>query len=268
MAADCTDGSGCTTDVCTGGVCGNDPIPGCVPCTMASDCDDADECTTETCTGGVCGHEDVPDCPVMFERCSDGVDNDDDTSVDCADTDCQDDPACQEPLPAEVCGDCVDNDGDGMVDYEDSDCCADPSTLTLRRLVMKPPSGKKGNRLRLRVRDAGMPMDGFSATAGDTSIQIADADGQVFCQTIAKGNWKQRKRVFRFRDRKAAFAGGLKKGAFKVKRNGQIVFRTNGKKVVLRASHGGPVRVTLRVGSHCAQSTASLRPKRKSLVFP
>src|SRR5436309_2818136 len=49
-AADCGDGTACTTDICAAnGVCEHQPQAGCTPCTAAADCNDQDPCTTDAC---------------------------------------------------------------------------------------------------------------------------------------------------------------------------------------------------------------------------
>jgi uncharacterized repeat protein (TIGR01451 family) len=56
FATDCPGASdGCSTAVCSAGVCAYEPTPGCTSCTTAADCDQGDPCTTDTCAGGVCG---------------------------------------------------------------------------------------------------------------------------------------------------------------------------------------------------------------------
>jgi hypothetical protein len=214
----------------------------------------------------MCAHQPNQQCQVSVEQCTDGVDNDGDGLVDCNDPDCANDPACR---PHEICGDCIDNDGDGLVDNEDPDCCPEMTALELRRLMLKPTAKVGGNGLNLRARSAGFSPAGFDPSTQYTTLQLADGRGTLFCQTVEAPHWKHPSpRMFRFRDKTSAFAGGLKRGKFKVKRNGQIVFRTRGKKMALRPTDGGPVRVTLRVGNQCAQFTATLHAKRKALVFP
>src|SRR3989442_1409242 len=111
--------------------------------------------------------------------------------------------------------------------------------------------------------------ESFDPGSEDTSIQISDANGQVFCQTVAARNWTHpRRRTFRFKDKKGLFAGGLRNGKFRLKKTGEIMFRTRGKRVALRATDGRDVNVTVRVGDRCAQSRMTLRLKRKGLVFP
>jgi hypothetical protein len=172
--------------------------------------------------------------------------------------------------PAEVCGDCIDNDGDGLTDYEDPDCCAQPMALSVRRLVLKPePTKTHGNRLRLKARYASFVSKFFDPSRQDTSIQIADQSGQVFCATIPAEHWTHRRyRTFRFRDKRGAFARGLKMGRFRMKANGEVLFQTRGKKVNVRAMTGGRVDLTVRVGEQCAQSTTELRTKPTGLVYP
>jgi len=109
----------------------------------------------------------------------------------------------------------------------------------------------------------------FDPVSQDTTVQISDASGELFCQTIAAPHWKHpQARLYRFRDKAGLFAGGLKQGRFKVKRNGGVMFRTRGKNVELRSTDGDKVLVTVRVGNQCAHETMSLRTTKKALVFP
>jgi hypothetical protein len=109
----------------------------------------------------------------------------------------------------------------------------------------------------------------FDQMSQDTSLQIADANGQVFCHTIEAQNWKHpRRRIYRFKDKARAFAGGLGRGKFVMKKKGGIAFTTAGKKMQLPATAGGEMVVTLRVGNQCAQAQMNLRTNRKGFVFP
>jgi hypothetical protein len=266
-AADCDDQNPCTTDACgPDGSCQLSAIAGCQRCATAADCDDGNACTTDSCAGGVCAHTDVPGCGP--EQCSDGIDNDGDGLVDCADPDCANAPECQ--AKQEICGNCIDDDGDGLVDYEDPDCCAQGIPLAVKRMLLKPMGiHVHGNRLKVKARYGTSASALFDPTRQDTTIQISDAGGQLFCQTIAAAHWKHpHRRLYRFKDKTGQFAGGLKNGRFKVKRDGGVVFRTRGKKVSLRAVDGSTVLVTVRVGNQCARETMNLRTTKKALVFP
>lgn len=74
-SADCDDGSACTTDTCSSGVCSNTPMncsdgdsctqDSCVEgscvnvntcCSSGSDCDDGDSCTDNVCSSGACSN--------------------------------------------------------------------------------------------------------------------------------------------------------------------------------------------------------------------
>jgi hypothetical protein len=267
-AADCDDQNPCTTNQCAAdGSCAYSAIPGCQRCTTPSDCDDENTCTTESCTGGVCGHTPVDGCPA--EICTNGIDDDGDGLVDCADPDCAGQDVCRSPLPREDCNNCIDDDGDGLVDAEDPDCCWKNMTMVVKRMVLKPGNAH-GRRLRLKSIYFPMVPPIFSPTSINTRIQISDSEGQIFCQTIPAKYWKSKRhgKVFRFRDKKGLYAGGLRGGKFKIKRNGQVIFRTNGKKLMLRRPVGNSVRVTVAAGDSCSSTTAQLRTKKSRLVFP
>ena len=144
-AADCDDGSLCTTDACVDELCDNQPA--CNdgdPCTVdscdagtgicsfpADSCDDGDACTVDSCVLG-CANDPL-DCGSK-QMCVDGncipipCDGDGicETGEDCVS--CPSDCAGNESL----CTDNVDNDCDGFVDCLDADC------------PMCPPCGQKG----------------------------------------------------------------------------------------------------------------------------
>jgi len=306
-AAQCNDGDACTDDVCNAsGVCENQPRPGCVLCTLPSDCDDANPCTadqcgidgscartvipgcvacsldaqcndgnactTDACRGGVCAHDAIPGCTPCIptgEVCGDGIDNDCDGLTDCSDPDCAGAPACRGPTP-EVCGNCVDDDGDGLLDGDDPDCCAESMPLAVSRFLVRPPEIKvRGDRLRLATTWAAATPPLFDPLRQDTSIEIADAGGTLFCTTIGGAHWKRGHRLsYRFTDRSGAFAGGLQTGEFRITRNGNLLFTTRGRGMTLRSPVGGTLRVSVRVGRECSRATMTVRPARKGLVFP
>ena len=271
--ADCDDHNACTTEVCTAGSCANTPISGCVPCTVDGDCDDADRCTSDACTAGACVHAPITGCPCVTgpEVCGDGIDNDCDGLTDCADPDCAADPACAPPMPpAEVCGNCVDDDGDGLIDWEDPDCCAQPMALAVDRVQLRPPPARaRGDRLRLDAIYSEVTPALFDPLKQDTSLELSDASGSLFCTTIPAGRFRRTQRLaYLFTDRTGSVAGGLERGEFRVNRRGNLLFRARGRGVGLRPVVGGSVRLTLRVGDACARTTMALRSAKKGLVFP
>jgi hypothetical protein len=235
-------------------------IDRCEPCETSAECDDENTCTADTCSEGACAHQAIERCGP--EVCTDGVDNDGDGDVDCADGDCANDPACK----AEICGNCLDDDGDGDVDYEDGDCCDDTSSLVLRKMSVRTKPQSRKNRLRLSTQYAARAPDGFDPGLQGTSLQLRDADGDFFCQSIPfKSDARSTKKgVFKFRDKTGQMAGGLRKARFKIKKkqNGRVVFRTKGKKMSFRDIVGTDVTVTIAVGNQCTTQTASLRSKK------
>jgi len=266
---DCSDdGNPCTTEMCGGGACVATVDPSCTPCAIDAECDDKDACTTDVCTAGVCAATPLDSCTSNPpEDCTNGVDDDGDGLTDCSDTDCADVAAC---AGVEVCGDCIDNDGDGQADYDDPDCCAAPESLDLRRLMLKA-TAKKSNakRLRLKVRDTGFDAATLNPMAMDTTIQLSDPNGMVFCQHIPAADWTHRTpRRFRFRDKTSTRAGGIKRARFAMKRNGKVPFRALGRKVTLGATDGHDLMVTVGMGGQCSQSLTELRAKGSRLVLP
>src|SRR5207249_3824546 len=120
--------------------------------------------------------------------------------------------------------------------------CAQSLPLAVKRMVLKPMGlHVHGNRLKVKARYAASASALFDPTAQDTTLQISDANGELFCQTIAAAHWKHpHRRLYRFK----------------------------GKKVVLRATGGDNVLVTVRVGNQCARERMDLRTTKKAIVFP
>ena len=296
-ANDCADDNyACTAKSCSNGVCSQAFTPGCVvPCTTAADCNDGDPCTTKTCTAGVCGTQPAASC----SPCTSPADCDD--SNPCTMDVCSASGSCELTTIAgctsddgdgtgtgtggaggngvgqvpghvtEICGDCVDNDGDGLVDYEDPDCCERTDPLTLSRMLMRMRSQGTGDTLRLRSR--GVAASASLDPRDGVTLQLSDGSGQLYCHDIGVVTTKAglKHGVFRFRDKTGTLAAGLQTARFKIRKNGQIVFRATGNKMHLRNADGG-LTVTLRVGGMCMQTTAALRARPAKVgsrnVFP
>jgi hypothetical protein len=175
---------------------------------------------------------------------------------------------------AEVCGDCQDNDGDGLVDYEDPDCCQQIDPLTLARLVMRKRPRAAGDSLRIRSRALAPGLTSLNPARDGVTLQLSDGAGPLYCHDVAiattKGGLKHG--VFRFRDTTGTLAAGLRQARFKIRKDGRIVFRAAGSKMHLRAATDAGLRVTLRVGDLCMQTTARLRSRSMKVgtrsVFP
>jgi hypothetical protein len=270
-AADCNDEKACTTDRCTErGVCAHEERPGCVRCDGPEGCDDQDACTDDHCTGGVCSFAPIDNCCVpSVEVCGDGRDNDCDGLTDCDDPNCAAAPRCTPPT--ELCGDCKDNDGDGLIDYEDPDCCHQQLVLGLRNMKLRPTTTAKvsGDRLKLKALYAPFTPAGLDPLKQDTSVQISDGSGGMFCATIDHSHWMRRnRRTVSFWDMSGRFANGLSDGRFITTRDGSMIFRTHGRGMKMSPTDGHGLRVTVRVGDQCSGALTALRPKKSALVFP
>jgi hypothetical protein len=273
-AASCDDHDPCTNDACgQDGSCQRTTIAGCQRCTTVAGCDDGNDCTTESCTGGVCGHAQIADCNVCIphtEACGDGLDNDCDGLVDCVDPNCSAAPNCVAVRAVEICGDCVDNDGDGLVDYEDDDCCAAPMLLRLKSLHLSPAALRvPGDRVSVKGIYAPFQPDTFNPLARDTSIQVSDGHGSLFCAGIPARHWTRRSaRTFGFRDKKALFASGLSEGQFTISRAGTISFSMHGRRARVSPMDLGQVKVTIGCGDQCSRVVTPIFRQRTGFVFP
>ena len=268
-AADCPLES-CSTAVCNGGVCGQDRQATCTACTKASDCAASDACKAPTCTvDNLCSESTIPGCILC------------NTAADCPVTDCQTATCnagtcaistvadCKAPAPKEICGDCIDNDGDGLVDAEDPDCCEAPLAFGAKIVQLRPLS-RKGDRLRLMGQFAPKKPAGFDPRTQDTSIQLTDDQGALFCATVDSSHWMPMgKNTISFWTKKnqSNFANGLTDGRFTVKRNGSVIFRTHGTKTKLRTPMARRVQITVRVGNQCSTTTTALRPTKSGLAL-
>jgi uncharacterized repeat protein (TIGR01451 family) len=309
-AADCNDGDLCTTETCTAGVCGSKPAPSCSACTTAADCDDSNPCTTDVCgASGSCELTAIQGCRTCSSA-ADCDDSDACTTDTCTDGMCHSeaiagctpggtggtgtgggtssgggsgssgggaggggDDGHGTGHAAEICGDCVDNDGDGLVDYEDPDCCQRTDPLTLSRMIMRLRPQAAADTLRLRSRGVAAAAASLDPRDGVT-LQLSDSNGQLYCHDIDVTTTKAglKHGVFRFRDKTGTLAAGLQRARFKIRKDGQLVFRATGSKMHLRNATDSGLTVTLRVGGMCMQTTAALRAKPAKLgsrnVFP
>src|SRR5436305_677248 len=117
-----------------------------------------------------------------------------------------------------LCGNCVDDNHDGLGDWEDPQCCAQPMALAVDRVRLRlPPAPVHGDRLRLQAIYSEVTPALFDPLKQDTSLQLSDASGPLFCTTIPAGRFRRTHRlVFAFTDPAARSAGGLESGEFRI----------------------------------------------------
>jgi hypothetical protein len=157
-----------------------------------------------------------------------------------------------------------------LVDFEDPQCCARTVPLAVKRMIIGALGlHVHGSRLRMNGRYTLPASALFDPTTQDTTIQIAAATGELFCQTIAAGQWRHpHGRLYRFRDQRGLPASGLGKGLFRTDGSGIVRFRARGRTFELPPTGGNHIVVTVRVGNECARETMNLRTTRKTLLFP
>jgi hypothetical protein len=109
---------------------------------------------------------------------------------------------------------------------------------------------------------------GADAGTEPVTFQLSNADGDLLCATIDPARWTGTgKRGVRFRDAEQRFAGGLTRGTLKLRGGGADLAVTSW--TLDMRSWGTDLRATLRVGSRCAQGTATLRSRgRKGYAYP
>src|SRR5262249_26599916 len=234
----------CHTNVCFSGVCSDVSIASCTPCASDNDCDDSDPCTTDTCSAGMCHAQAIAGCTTGGTggtgtggtgtggtgtggtgsggtgtggtgtggtgpggTGTDGTGTGNTGTTGCPGGNCGNAPGS----PVEICGDCLDNDGDGLVDYEDPDCCRQTDPLTLRKIPMRTPPRAGRHRLRLLSRTATATTSNLNPARDGVTLQLSDADGQLYCHDIGVGGTKGavKRGLFRFSDRTGTRADGL-----------------------------------------------------------
>jgi hypothetical protein len=99
---------------------------------------------------------------------------------------------------------CTDDDGDGLIDFEDPSCCTSTNGLTLRKASLQ--AAKKGNRLVLETQLTGTGLDTIDPTKQDLHVQIRNAAGEILCARVPSINFKKKKKVFQFTDRRLTIA--------------------------------------------------------------
>jgi hypothetical protein len=225
---------------------------------------------------GACANVPIPDCVSCTpeaEVCGDGEDNDCDDLTDCDDPNCAESPQCEGP--AEICGDCVDNDADGFVDLDDPDCCALSQSIPMRFLRIKTKTRIWNKRMHVKALFLpAVPSENFDPLTQDTTFQLSDESGHVFCANLPTEKWRLRRTprtTYRFKDKRHEVANNLHIAVYRERRKGQVIFRTRGKKIDLSVrDFTGEVRATVRLGDQCSVAAGELREGRKGnqIRFP
>lgn len=178
---------------------------------------------------------------------------------------------------SENCTNCVDDDGDGLIDFEDPSCCTSTNGLTLRRASLQ--AAKKGNRLELETQLTGGGLDTIDPTRQDLHVQIRNAAGEILCARVPATNFKKKKKLFQFVERKptVADAKGIDGSVVRLLKGQKLQLRVQGKKSVklLKPVPGaGTLTVTTAFrganGHRCATATKQFRAvgKKSTLRFP
>jgi hypothetical protein len=173
----------------------------------------------------------------------------------------------------EICGDCIDNDNNGLTDYEDPACCPTASTAGMTVKKAKFGGGSVTNgRVRLKTV---LAKSGFQVNprSENTTVQMRNANGELFCHTITAPHWMKRSKVqSQFWTKDPAVGGGLTDGSIFTKSSGQARFRTKGR-LNLTQYNASPLTVTVYVGAaptggKCSSGVVTLKKKGAKLVGP
>jgi hypothetical protein len=172
----------------------------------------------------------------------------------------------------EICGDCLD-DGDSFVDLDGPDCCALSQSIPMKKLRIKTPVQIKRKRLKVKARSSpALPSANFDPLSQDTSFQMSDENGMVFCATLPADEWKLRNRkrtIFRYKNKSGVLSNGLSLGTYREKKKGQVIFRTRGKKVDLDIREfSGEVRATVASATSAPSHGRAARTARTPSSFP
>jgi hypothetical protein len=181
---------------------------------------------------------------------------------------CTVDATCTCNTP-EICGNCLDDDRDGAIDYEDSDCCNAPVAAMNVKKTKMAPSKATVTRTKLKLKSI-LAQAGFDVNPmmQDTTVQLRDASGEIFCVNIAHDHWMKMKRKFTFWDKSGSYAKGLSDGAIIMKKSGRAIFRTHGRQVQMSQASSSQMTVTVGVGNTCSSGTVTLKKKGSRLVYP
>ena len=147
----------------------------------------------------------------------------------------------------EICGNCIDDDGNGLTDFEDPACCPDgASAMDIRRLRIRP----KGLASKLRIRStlAKSGLVGVDPLSQDVFLQMRPPQGlDVLCAKVPAMKFMRMHGPFKFWDHAHATtsAKGIDDMTITVRGNGQVRFRTWGRRVQMSTPPRGRLQVTV-----------------------
>ena len=185
------------------------------------------------------------------------------------------------PPAAEICGNCVDDDGDGDVDLADDDCCdgANQFASVVRRAKIRARTSGRTLRMRSILANRGL---GFDPRVDEVSLVISGSQGDThLCATVPPGAMRKVGRGWRLNNKRLKLASlqGIDVVRLKQRKNGQLRFRTAGKRVrFLVAPEPGDLDVTVGFRApaaggetnRCARARIRIEStrNRKALRYP
>lgn len=142
--------------------------------------------------------------------------------------------------------------------------------MAFTKVLIVPKQDLAHGRLKLRSILAEAGFADVDPLREDVTIQIRNGDSEVLCATVGHDRWMRRHgRTYKFWEMTGRLAHGLTDGQIRVRRTGDVRFRTQGRRMNVAPFLASTLRVTVRVGNRCSTGKIELRTSRsRSLVFP